>query len=114
MDILILQIKKIAFNCILIFGWNIMTNYFDGVDGNIMKYFRILAGWEIPARLIEYVNTKEVLRQQYISLTCGTIYSDLFNFKIFYSNLNHSIWVALIIRNFTHDKKQTLSYYFMI
>ena len=68
-----------------------MTNYFDGVDSNIMQYFKILAGEEIPSRLVEYVNTKEVLHQQYISLTCGTFYSDLFDTKTFYSNLNHSI-----------------------
>lgn len=89
-----------------------MNNYFAGVDTNIIEYFKILAGWEIPTRLAEYVNTKEVLRQQHISLTCGTFYSDLFNAKTFYSNLDHSIWVALIIRNFTHDKKQTLSWLF--
>ena len=89
-----------------------MNNYFDGVDTNIIEYFKILAGWEIPTRLVEYVNTKEVLRQQHISLTCGTFYSDLFNAKTFYSNLDHSVWVALIIRNFTHDKKQTLSWLF--
>lgn len=89
-----------------------MNNYFDGLNTKIINYFKILAGWEIPERLMEYVNTKEVLHQQYISLTCGTFYSKLFNPKTFYSNLNHSIWVALIIWNFTHDKKQTLSWLF--
>ena len=47
-------------------------------------------------------------KQQYISVTCGKIYSKLFDYDD-YSSLDHSIAVALIIWNFTHDKKQTLS-----
>ena len=47
-------------------------------------------------------------KQQYISVTCGKIYSKLFNYDD-YSSLYHSIAVALIIWHFTHDKKQTLS-----
>ena len=50
-----------------------------------------------------------MLRQQYISVTCGTTYSDLFESDFFYSNLDHSVGVALIVWHFTHDKKQTLS-----
>ena len=50
-----------------------------------------------------------MLKQQYISVTCGTIYSELFESDFFYSSLDHSIAVALIIWHFTHDKKQTLS-----
>lgn len=47
--------------------------------------------------------------QQYISITCGTIYSDLFESNFFFSTLDHSVAVALIVWHFTHDKKQTLS-----
>ena len=50
-----------------------------------------------------------MLKQQYISITCGTIYSDLFESSYFFSSLDHAIAVALIIWHFTHDKKQTLS-----
>ena len=50
-----------------------------------------------------------MLKQQDISITCGTIYSDLFESDYFFSSLDHSIAVALIIWHFTHDKKQTLS-----
>ena len=47
--------------------------------------------------------------QRYISITCGTIYSNLFESDFFFSSLDHSVAVALIIWHFTHDKKQTLS-----
>ena len=44
-----------------------------------------------------------------ISMSCGTDYSKCFDVKYFYSNLDHSVAVALIIWHFTHDKKQTLA-----
>lgn len=42
-------------------------------------------------------------------MSCGTIYSDLFENNFFYSSLDHSIAVALIVWHFTQDKKQALS-----
>ena len=42
-------------------------------------------------------------------MTYGTIYSDLFESEFFFSSLDHSVAVALIVWHFTHDKKQTLS-----
>ena len=83
-------------------------NYLDTLDIRTKEYFKILEP-EFPEWLIEYINTKEMLKQQYISITCGTIYSDLFESSYFFSSLDHSIAVALIIWHFTHDKKQTLS-----
>ena len=82
--------------------------YLDVVDKKVLKYFKLLSP-EIPNWLNDYINTKELLNQQYISVTCGTIYSDLFESKFFYSSLDHAIAVALIVWNFTKDKKQTLS-----
>lgn len=83
-------------------------NYLDKVDNRIKEYFNVLES-EFPEWLIDYINTKELLQQQYISITCGTIYSDLFESHFFFSSLDHSIAVALIIWHFTKDKKQTLS-----
>lgn len=40
---------------------------------------------------------------------CGTDYTKLFKTKYWYSNLDHSVGVALIIWNFTKNKKQTLA-----
>lgn len=83
-------------------------NYLKKVDKRIIEYFNILES-NFPEWINDYINTEELLKQQYISVTCGTIYSDLFENKFFYSSLDHSIAVALIIWHFTHDKKQTLS-----
>lgn len=74
----------------------------------VKEYFRILSP-KFPTWLNEYINTGPLLKQQYISVTCGTIYTDLFSSSFFYSSLDHSIAVALIVWHFTKDKKQTLS-----
>lgn len=71
-------------------------------------YFRVL-NVIFPKWLNAYVNTKELQTQKYISTTCGTLYTDLFDSDIFYSSLDHSIAVALIVWHFTHDKKQILA-----
>ena len=85
-----------------------MNKYYDNASKEIKEYFKVLEP-EFPEWLNEYINTKELLSQQYISVTCGTIYSDLFESKFLFSSLDHSVAVALIVWHFTHDKKQTLS-----
>ncbi len=82
--------------------------YLDTLSKEIKEYFAILEP-DFPQWLIEYINTEELLKQQYISITCGTIYSNLFKSSYFYSSLDHSVAVALICWHFTHDKKITLS-----
>ena len=82
--------------------------YYDNISEELKAYFKILEP-NFPNWLNEYINTKELLSQQYISVTCGTIYSDLFESDFFFSSLDHSVGVALIIWHFTHDKIQTLS-----
>ncbi len=85
-----------------------MSKYYDNISKEIKDYFEILEP-KFPEWLNEYIDTKELLSQQYISVTCGTIYSNLFESDFFYSSLDHSVAVSLIIWHFTHDKKQTLS-----
>ena len=85
-----------------------MVKYLDKVNSEIKDYFKILEP-NFPEWLNEYINAKELLKQQYISITCGTIYSNLFESDFFFSSLDHSIAVALIIWHFTHSKVQTLS-----
>lgn len=84
-----------------------MKNYFKNLNEPIKQYFKILSN-EIPDFLIEYINTPEMQKQAGISVSCGTIYSKLYD-QMWYSSLDHSVAVALIIWNFTKDKKQTLS-----
>ena len=84
-----------------------MNNYLENLDEKIKKYFKILSK-EFPEFLNDYINTPEMQKQAVISVSCGTIYSKMYN-QMWYSSLDHSVAVALIIWNFTKDKKQTLS-----
>lgn len=84
-----------------------MSNYLEKLDITIQKYFKILSE-EFPAFLYDYINTPEMQKQAGISVSCGAIYSKMHN-QMWYSSLDHSVAVALIVWNFTKDKKQTLS-----
>ena len=86
-----------------------MNKYFENLEEPIKKYFDILSP-EKPDFLEEYINTPEMQKQAGISVSCGTCYSKLFpEISLWYSSLDHSVAVALIIWNFTKDKKQTLA-----
>lgn len=85
-----------------------MKNYLDTLSDEIREYFKILSP-EFPEWLLEYIDTPEMQRISGISMNCGTDYTKIFNIKQWYSNLDHSVGVALIIWHFTSDKKQTLS-----
>ena len=78
------------------------------VEELIRKFHAILEP-DFPEWLQEYIETPVLQRQKHISITCGTIYSDLFENQRFYSSLDHAVGVALIVWHFTHDKKQTLA-----
>ncbi len=85
-----------------------MSRYLENLNEEIKQYFKILSP-EFPEWLLEYIDTPEMQRINGISLNCGTDYSKMFNIKYWYSNLDHSVGVALIIWHFTKDKKQTLA-----
>lgn len=87
---------------------DINKNYFENLDPIIKQYFNILSK-EVPEFLYEYINVPEMQKQAGVSVSCGTIYSKLFHHGFWYSSLDHSIAVALIVWNFTKDKKQTLA-----
>ena len=84
-----------------------MNTYIETMSPLIKCYFHILSP-EFPNFLLEYIQTPEMQKQSTISTSCGTIYSKMFE-RFWYSSLDHSVAVALIIWNFTKDKKQTLS-----
>ena len=83
-------------------------NYYENLNPEVKEYFKILCP-EFPKWLLEYIETPEMKRISTISMSCGTDYSKCFNVRYWYSNLDHSVGVALIIWNFTHNKKQTLA-----
>lgn len=83
------------------------NNYFENLNETIKQYFNILSD-EIPDFLYDYIDTPEMQKQNGISVSCGTIYSKMYN-SMWYSSLDHSVAVSLIVWNFTKDKKQTLA-----
>lgn len=86
-----------------------MNKYIQNLNPTIQQYFKILSPEGIPDFLFPYIETKEMQRIGKISMNCGTDYTYIFNNKFFYSNLEHSIGVALIVWHFTKNKKQTLA-----
>lgn len=85
-----------------------MNTYLESLNSEVQGYLKILSP-KFPDWLLDYINTPEMLRLDKISMSCGTTYSKVYHHKYYYSTLTHSIAVALIIWNFTHNKKQTLS-----
>ena len=85
-----------------------MNEYFENLDEKIKEYFKVLSEG-MPDFLYDYINTPAMQRIGKIGCGCGTDYTKIFNNKFFYSNLDHSIGVALIIWNFTKDKRQTIA-----
>lgn len=85
-----------------------MSNYFNNLNNMVKEYFSILSH-ETPDFLDKYIETKEMKHLSGVSLSCGMDYTKFYNIPIFYSQLEHSVGVALIIWNFTKDKKQTLA-----
>ena len=85
-----------------------MNKYFENLEPKIKEYFKILSPEGVPEFLWKYIDTPEMQKQNGITVSCGTKYSKMYN-QIWYSSLDHSIAVALIVWNFTKDKKQTLA-----
>ena len=86
-----------------------MNKYIESLNNEeVRQYLKILSP-EFPEWLLEYIYTPEMLRLDGIGMSCGTLYTKVYNDKYYYSTLTHSVAVALIIWNFTHDKKQTIS-----
>lgn len=86
-----------------------MEEYLKSIHSKIQEYFAILSPEGIPEFLVEYIKTPQMQKQKNISTTCGTIYSKMFSNRFWNSSLEHSIGVALIVWNFTKDKKQTIA-----
>ena len=99
-----------------------MNNYFEKYDWqtilnehsqteksfNIEEYYKILCP-EFPNFLKKYIELPIMQRLSGIGLLCGTDWTSLYKNRFFYSRLEHSVGVALIIWNFTKDKTQTIA-----
>ena len=74
----------------------------------INTYLHILSN-EIPDFLFEYANVKEMKRLKGISMISACEHTKLIPYKFFHTRFEHSLGVALIVWNFTKDKKQTIA-----
>lgn len=73
----------------------------------VREYLNLLSD-EFPAWLLKYIAAPEMQRLSTVSMV-NIDYNALYNLSGFNSVFQHSIGVALIIWNFTHDKVQTLA-----
>jgi len=78
------------------------------LEYNIEKYHAILCPQK-PDFLKPYIQLPLMQRLAGIGLLCGTDWTPLYKNRFYYSRLDHSIGVALIIWNFTRNKQQTLA-----
>lgn len=74
----------------------------------VEAYHKILCP-DYPDFLDEYIALPIMQRLAGVSLLCGTDWTPLFKNQFYYSRLDHSVGTALIVWNFTKDKKQTLA-----
>ena len=86
-----------------------MSNkYVEELNENTKNYYSILSK-DFPDFLDDYINTPEMQKLDGINQICGEYWMKENIYEDMYSVLRHSIGVALIIWNFTHDKKQTIA-----
>ncbi|MBO4858427.1 MAG: hypothetical protein J5527_07925 [Treponema sp.] len=75
---------------------------------SIEEYYKILSP-DFPDFLQKYIELPLLQRLKGIGLLCGTDWTKLYRNRFYYSRLDHSIGVALIIWHFTHDKAQAIA-----
>lgn len=89
--------------------WPLMLSAFPkSASLPIASYHRILSP-DFPKFINKYVDLPILQRLSGIGLLCGTDWTPLYRNRFFYSRLDHSIGVALILWHFTHDRAETLA-----
>ncbi|MCR5612660.1 hypothetical protein [Treponema sp.] len=63
----------------------------------------------MPDFLNKYLTLPILERLKGVGLLCGTDWTPFFKNNFYYSRFDHSVGVALIVWNFTHDKAQTIA-----
>lgn len=74
----------------------------------LARYQKILCP-DFPQFLNKYLSLKILERLKGIGLLCGTDWTPLFHNRFYYSRYDHSLNCALIVWNWTRDKKKTLA-----
>lgn len=77
------------------------------MNKEVQNYQSILSS-EVPKFLNKYLKTNELQRLKKIGFFCGVDYTDLIDVKTWYSRYDHSLSVALITWNFTHNEEETI------
>lgn len=75
---------------------------------SISEYHHILSP-DYPDFLDRYIQLPLLQRLAGIGLLCGSDWTKLFHNRMYYSRLDHSVGVALIVWHFTHNKAQTIA-----
>lgn len=89
--------------------WNSMLQQYQReTDFDVSAYYRILSS-QWPDFLDRYIACSSMQRLKGIGLLCGTDWTSLYKNRFRYTRFDHSVGVALIVWNFTHDKIQTLA-----
>ena len=89
--------------------WPLMLSSFPkNTDFPIASYHRILSP-DFPEFINNYIDFPILHRLSGIGLLCGTDWTPLYRNRFFYSRLDHSIGVALILWHFTHDRAETIA-----
>lgn len=83
-------------------------NYKEQVNEKMKEYYSILSD-DFPEFLNNYIYTPEMQKLDGINQICGAYWRKENIYEDMYSVLKHSVGVALIIWNFTHDKKQAIA-----
>ena len=92
------------------YDWETMLNQHSPVNYDISQYFEILCPPDdYPPFLDRYIQLPVMQRLAGIGLLCGTDWTALYKNRFYYSRLDHSKGVALIVWHFTHDKAQTIA-----
>lgn len=74
-------------------------------------YLKLLNHDEVPKFIVKYLSSPSLNRLKNIGYFCGMDYAskDVYNFSEYISRYTHSLTVALLTYNLTHDKKETLA-----
>ena len=92
------------------YNWQRMLSEHPLQKYDLNEYFEILCPRsDYPDFLDRYIALPVMQRLAGIGLLCGTDWTPLYRNRFFYSRLDHSKGVALIVWHFTHDKAQTIA-----
>ncbi len=92
------------------YNWQTMLSQYPAEKYDISEYFEILCPHsDYPDFLDRYIELPVMQRLAGVGLLCGTDWTTLYKNRFYYSRLDHSKGVALIVWHFTHDKAQTIA-----